>query len=111
MTTMIDTVKADEVAVLKQDGMGRVKTPAARREQLLDEFERSGLSGTKFAAMAGVKYQTFALWAQRRRRQRGSTPVADANRIINVVALCYDISKVPRTDPHRGDGRRLCAGG
>jgi hypothetical protein len=64
---MIDTVKADEVAVLKQDGMGRVKTPAARREQLLDEFERSGLSGTKFAAMAGVKYQTFALWARRRR--------------------------------------------
>jgi hypothetical protein len=73
---MTDTMKAGEVAVLKQDGLGRVKTPAARREQLLDEFERSGLSGTKFAAMAGVKYQTFALWAQRRRQQRGSAPVA-----------------------------------
>ena len=49
-----------------------MKTTAARREQLLDEYELSGLSGTKFAAMAGVKYQTFALWAQRRRQQRGS---------------------------------------
>jgi hypothetical protein len=46
---MTDTMKAGEVAVLKQDGLGRVKTPAARREQLLDEFEQSGLSGTKFA--------------------------------------------------------------
>jgi len=43
--------------------------PAGRREQLLDEFERSGLSGKKFAALAGIKYQTFATWAQKRRRQ------------------------------------------
>jgi hypothetical protein len=58
-------------AVLKIDGQGRVRTPAARRESLLDEFERSGLSGTKFAALAGIKYQTFAAWACQRRRQRG----------------------------------------
>jgi hypothetical protein len=77
MKAMTDTIKAGEMAVLKQDGLGRVKTPAGRREQLLDEFERSGLSGTKFAALAGVKYQTFAFWVQQRRRQqRGSAPVA-----------------------------------
>ena len=56
--------------VLKQDGMGRVKMPVARREHLLDEYEHSGLSGAKFAALAGIKYSTFASWAQRRRRQR-----------------------------------------
>jgi len=60
----------DEV-VLKQDVLGRVKTPKARREELLDEFERSGLPGLKFAELAGLKYQTFATWAQKRRRQRG----------------------------------------
>jgi hypothetical protein len=59
-----------EGAVLKIDEKGRVRTPAARRESLLDEFERSGLSGTKFAALAGIKYQTFAAWASKRRRQR-----------------------------------------
>ena len=76
MTTTKDTTKADEVVVLKQDGLGRVKTPAARREHLLDEFERSGLSGKKFAALAGIKYQTFATWAQKRRRQlQGAVPV------------------------------------
>ena len=67
MTDMIDT----DGAVLKTDERGRVRTPAARRESLLDEFERSGLSGTKFAALAGIKYQTFAAWACQRRRQRG----------------------------------------
>jgi hypothetical protein len=36
---------------------------------LLDEFERSGLSGPKFAQLAGIKYQTFAAWALRRRKR------------------------------------------
>jgi hypothetical protein len=67
---MTDMIPADE-QVLKTDTKGRVQTPAARRESLLDEFEHSGLSGKKFAALVGVKYQTFASWGQKRRRQRG----------------------------------------
>jgi transposase len=63
-----------EETILKTDVLGRVKMPLARREQLLDEFERSGLSGQKFAAVVGVKYPTFATWAQKRRRQRGAYP-------------------------------------
>ena len=66
----MNTTPTDEV-VLKQDVLGRVKTPKARREQLLDEFERSGLPGLKFAELVGIKYQTFATWVQKRRRQRG----------------------------------------
>lgn len=62
--------------ILKTDVLGRVKTPAARREQLLDEFECSGLSGQKFAELAGLRYQTFASWAQKRRRQRGDYPAS-----------------------------------
>jgi hypothetical protein len=63
-------IKADEV-VLKADGLGRVRTPRDRREQLLDEFERSGLSGARFAALTGIKYPTFANWLCKRRCQRG----------------------------------------
>ena len=66
----MNTTPTEEV-ILKQDVLGRVKTPKARREQLLDEFERSGLPGLKFAELAGIKYQTFATWVQKRRRQRG----------------------------------------
>jgi hypothetical protein len=57
-------------SLLKTDVLGRVKTPAARREQLLDEFERSGASGQQFAELVGVKYQTFATWVQQRKRRR-----------------------------------------
>lgn len=35
-------------------------------------FERSGLSGTKYAELIEVKYQTFATWLQKRKRERGA---------------------------------------
>lgn len=60
--------------LLKSDVLGRVRTPGGRREALLDEFERSGLTGQKFAGLVGVKYQTFASWVQKRRRARGGYP-------------------------------------
>ena len=72
MTTTKTTNPGHELTILKQDGRGRVRTSAARREQLLDEFARSGLSGPKFAELVGVKYQTFATWVQRRQRQLGA---------------------------------------
>jgi hypothetical protein len=56
--------------ILKSDACGRVRVPVERQEALLDEFERSGLSGVKFAKLVGVKYPTFALWVQKRRRAR-----------------------------------------
>lgn len=69
----MNTTSADGT-ILKTDVLGRVKTPGERREQLLDEFEKSGLTGQKFAEFVGVKYQTFATWAQKRRRQMGAYP-------------------------------------
>jgi hypothetical protein len=56
------------IAILKTDGVGRVRTPKERQQTLLAEFERSGLSGARFAALAGIKYQTFAGWVARRKR-------------------------------------------
>jgi len=72
------TSTENDSPLLKSDTIGRVVTPPARREQLLDEFERSGLSGAKFAALAGIKYPTFAAWAQARCQQRGGDPNAKA---------------------------------
>jgi hypothetical protein len=59
-----------ESDILKQDARGRVLVSAARREALLDEFERSGSSAMRFARLAGLKYSTFANWIQARRRRR-----------------------------------------
>lgn len=74
------TSLASDEQILKTDIMGRVRTPRARREALLDEFERSGMCGVQFAGLAGVKYQTFAAWVNQRRKQVAarSTPAEDA---------------------------------
>ena len=65
---MTSTTPPDEV--LKTDAIGRVWVKPARREALLDEFERGGTSAQAFAKLVGVNYQTFASWVQKRRRAR-----------------------------------------
>lgn len=60
-------MKQNTSLVLKTDGRGRVRTPLAQREALVAEFERSGVSAARFAAMAGIKYQTFCHWVQKHR--------------------------------------------
>ena len=62
-----------ELEILKQDTRGRVRVSALRREALLDEFERSGASGMRFARMVGVKYLTFAYWVKQRRERPAAT--------------------------------------
>ena len=71
---MTNTTLPDEI--LKSDALGRVRTPRARREALLVEFEKSGVSAKKFAALVGVNYQTFASWVQAQRKARGREPSA-----------------------------------
>jgi len=48
-----------------------VRVPKARREMLLDEWERSGGSAAQFADYVGIKYSTLANWIQKRRKQAG----------------------------------------
>jgi transposase-like protein len=69
MTTPIDGSE-----ILPTDSKGRVRVSRERREELLDEFEKSGLSGAQFARTVGLKYQTFAYW--RLQRQKGKLAVA-----------------------------------
>ncbi len=70
---MTNTTEGSGSQLLKSDALGRVRTPPERREQLLDEFERSGISGVKFAELTGLKYQTLATWLQQRKRRRYAT--------------------------------------
>lgn len=61
----------------KRDMLGRRRTPAERRAQLLAAFHTSGLTQRAFARQEGVNYTTFCTWAQVERR-RGRLPVAPA---------------------------------
>lgn len=53
--------------ILKTDVLGRVKVRPERREELLDAFEASAMSGQAFAIRHGVKVQTFASWMKSKR--------------------------------------------
>lgn len=56
--------------ILPVDSKGRVRVSRERREQLLDEFERSGMTGAQFAKTVGLKYPTFAFWRQERQKRK-----------------------------------------
>jgi len=64
------TFTNEQSEILKVDERGRVWTPKERREGLLDEFERSGISGVQFAKTVGVRYPTFAAWVGQRKKAR-----------------------------------------
>ena len=68
----------NEAEIVKQDAAGRVRISRERREELVDEFEGSALSGAQFARLAGIKYSTFASWVDRRRSRRGAAPEQSA---------------------------------
>ena len=69
MTLTLESGGTEE-QILKVDTLGRVRRTAEQREAILDEFDRSGMSGTGFTAHYGIKYTTFACWLQARRGRR-----------------------------------------
>ncbi len=57
--------------LLKTDVLGRITVGREQRENILNAFEASGMTGQAFALLHGINIQTFASWIQKRRRARG----------------------------------------
>lgn len=76
--------------IFKTDARGHIRVPVERREALLDDFEKSGLSGAKFARLAGISYGTFATWAQRRRKERAAVPMPENGTVRLIEATVED---------------------
>ena len=66
--------------ILKVDEAGRVQMPPGKREAMLTEYDRSGMTGAQFARFVGVRYSTLMYWLQKRRKEAGrgepSEPIA-----------------------------------
>jgi hypothetical protein len=75
--------------MLPVDTRGRVRVSAQRREALLAQYDKSGMTGKRFAAWAGIKYQTLCGWLQRRRKAVASQgpAVAEMKRLQWVEAV------------------------
>lgn len=70
MTSTTHDLTTVPTEILKTDCKGRIRFPAAIREELLDRFEHSSMSGAEFAEFYNIKYSTFASWRQKRDRER-----------------------------------------
>ena len=71
--------------MLRMDAKGRVRTPAAKREEILGEFGRSGLSGARFAELAGIRYSTLASWLRRGRLAAAAADTAKPVRFLEAM--------------------------
>lgn len=103
MTCMTKTDGAGEI--MKSDKLGRVQVPPERREAILDEFERSGMSGIAFARHHGIKYQTFAAWRQR--RKKAPEPVVARKSAFVLVEPPFEIPSNQGLEIELGGGARL----
>ena len=71
--------------ILKVDEVGGIQTPPEKREAMLAEYERSGMTGAQFARFVGVRYSTLMYWLQKRRKEAGVAGREQlAGRIIRV---------------------------
>ncbi|MDF1815608.1 MAG: hypothetical protein P1V20_25645 [Verrucomicrobiales bacterium] len=70
MTSSIQSLEEESAEIIKADSKGRLQIPVERRDALLAEFDRSGMSGAAFARHYGIKYTTFAHWIRTRRNQK-----------------------------------------
>jgi len=78
MTYSIENENEVQHELLKLDSRGRVLISPERRADLLEEFDRSGMSGAGFARHYGIKYTTFAHWIRMRKRaNRAAKPGPD----------------------------------
>ncbi|MCW1924246.1 transposase [Luteolibacter arcticus] len=67
-----------EAGLIRTDQLGRLRFSPAQHGLLLDAFDGSGQSASRFAAQHGIKYTTFANWVQQRRAGKGIRPGPDA---------------------------------
>lgn len=78
---MREDADTSDDSILRADTLSRVRTPEGKREQILVEFDRSGLSGARFARLHGINYQTLMAWTRKRRASAAkcgpSSAVAD----------------------------------
>ena len=68
MTSLVTSAPQAAKLPVTVDTRGRMRISKEQRGQILDEFERSGVSGAEFARRSGLKYSTLAGWRHRHGR-------------------------------------------
>ena len=86
------------------DTRGRVRVTRERREALLTEYERMGMSGAAFARWSGVKYPTLMNWLAQRRKEPRPAKVKESEPLTWVEAQVGSGGGEVGADRHRAAG-------
>lgn len=95
-----------QLTILKRDGRGRVRSTPQMRREAVAEYQRSGLSASAFAKMAGISKNTFWNWlnacglTQKRTastRRAASISRAPAVRFMEAVVADVDVATTHST--------------
>lgn len=108
---MTDDDNRGELAVLKRDGRGRVRSTRAQRREVVAQFERSGLSGPAFCKVAGINYQTFVGWRKEARRDRRSDAVRGASVATPPNSVRFLEASLPQMQVAARAGIEVCLTG
>jgi transposase-like protein len=61
--------------IIRTGSDGRLRYSPTQRQELLDGFDRSGISAMSFSRQHGIHYQTFIAWLRKRRENSSSSAV------------------------------------
>jgi hypothetical protein len=75
MTSTASLLSAGEI--LKQDSLGRVRTPVAKRQEILAAFDGAGMSAARFAGMVGINLNSAVEGANLNESKRGRALILD----------------------------------
>ena len=103
---MTDSNDEESSSLVKTDVLGRRLTTPSQRKAILDEFERSGLSGPEFARNCGINYQTLATWRQKRNQQR-SQELGEANGEKSTPSTSMSLLEVALPSVEEAEGAEL----
>ena len=74
-----------DAAIIRTASDGRLRFTPTQRQELLDAYNRSGLTAMAFARGHGVCYQTFIAWQRKRREQLTIPPTHSGQAFAEVL--------------------------
>ena len=84
--------------IIRAGADGRLRLPAAARAELLEAYDRSGMTAMAFARLHGLKYPTFIAWLAKRRRRgqdRADGPVVAGTPLAGFAEVGIEGSAAP----------------
>lgn len=86
-----------QTTTIKRDAWGRVLTSPKRRNELLDEYERTGVSPAQFARVKGIKLSTMCTWIKRRQLSQQQQKRVNLCKKVSPVRFIEAVITSPRS--------------